>query len=883
MKNFQTILIILVAMQGFLFNADIVAEGEEVPPVIINEIMWSGTSLSANDEFLELYNTTNYDIDLSEWKIKGAAASGGSLILPASSTIPALGFFVVANYLPDNDKSALAQEADFTASSISLANSDAEYQLLDPENTVIDLADDGSGAPFFGDNEIKASMARKPGCWDGGLEECWFSSEASANLKEGLPDLATPAAANGWEEPAANLEPTAIISAAATSEVNLEVLFDGQDSFDPEEKDLSFAWHLDNEEVATGEYFLKTFAAPATHEVWLTVNDGEKENSTSTQIVIFPKPEEPYQPQPNDIIINEFVSNPAEGSEWIELYNASTSTIDLGEFEIHDGKSKIFSPSGVLEPDEYYLAEPASAKLNNSGDKIYIKFGEVVINAVAYGDWEDEDMSDNEPCPGQSHALALPFGESGYQITINPTPGEKNIITPIPEPEPEEPQEPAPAPEPEESEPEAASPASSPAGDCLEASTMPAEPTPAEAPKTYLPGAIIINEFVSDPAQGGEEWVELFNPGSEKIDLKDWQLIDEKNTATSLEGAIDAGGYLVVRSPRGKLNNDKDSISLLDPTNKLISAITYGYELPSPTKGTGLARDAAGVWLLTDEPTPGRENKFNPQPEPNSNESAAEPGGEAGQTTETKKSVSSAASDNKEVYQSIGFERADLWQKGKKISLIGIVSTLPGQLAKQYFYLTDNSGRGIQVYNYKKEFPELAIGNIVYAQGELSKTNEMWRLKTKSADDIEILGNEEPLAAPISCDDADYEFYAGFVSLEGEVTEFKNSQLYLDDGTAEILVKFSKSKALENIRLTPGDQIKARGILVASKSGHYLETRLADDIEIISQKQILESDGEEKSRGYSNWAGLIPLGILMAFGIANIKKLKKLKKNKSAQ
>src|SRR3989344_7132323 len=38
--------------------------------VVINEIAWAGTVASANDEWLELYNTENYDINLSGWTLK---------------------------------------------------------------------------------------------------------------------------------------------------------------------------------------------------------------------------------------------------------------------------------------------------------------------------------------------------------------------------------------------------------------------------------------------------------------------------------------------------------------------------------------------------------------------------------------------------------------------------------------------------------------------------------------------------------------------------------------------------------------------------------------------------------------------------------------------
>jgi len=36
-------------------------------PVVINEIAWAGTDASIYDEWIELYNRSDKDIDLSDW------------------------------------------------------------------------------------------------------------------------------------------------------------------------------------------------------------------------------------------------------------------------------------------------------------------------------------------------------------------------------------------------------------------------------------------------------------------------------------------------------------------------------------------------------------------------------------------------------------------------------------------------------------------------------------------------------------------------------------------------------------------------------------------------------------------------------------------------
>ncbi len=67
-------------------------------PIVINEIAWMGTEASANDEWIELYNRTNVDIDVSGWRL---VSDDGSTTTPATpeidlaGIIPAQGYFLL--------------------------------------------------------------------------------------------------------------------------------------------------------------------------------------------------------------------------------------------------------------------------------------------------------------------------------------------------------------------------------------------------------------------------------------------------------------------------------------------------------------------------------------------------------------------------------------------------------------------------------------------------------------------------------------------------------------------------------------------------------------------------------------------------------------------
>lgn len=140
--------------------------------------------------------------------------------------------------------------------------------------------------------------------------------------------------------------------------------------------------------------------------------------------------------------------------------------------------------------------------------------------------------------------------------------------------------------------------------------------------------SVIINEFVSHPNQGEQEWIELFNTGDNPVDLTGWKLTElsspnttpKENDLISLFGTID--DVLVFEVGTSKLNDGGDSIGLYDGTN-LIDRVTYGTE--STIKNYSIDLSASPInkssalissnWLANQDPT-----KNSPNPNPNNDE-----------------------------------------------------------------------------------------------------------------------------------------------------------------------------------------------------------------------------------------------------------------------
>src|SRR3989344_4219948 len=63
------------------------------PKVIINEVAWAGTKGSSTDEWIELYNSTDSEVSLSD---SGIYEGGGTVLIEGlEGTIPSHGYFII--------------------------------------------------------------------------------------------------------------------------------------------------------------------------------------------------------------------------------------------------------------------------------------------------------------------------------------------------------------------------------------------------------------------------------------------------------------------------------------------------------------------------------------------------------------------------------------------------------------------------------------------------------------------------------------------------------------------------------------------------------------------------------------------------------------------
>ncbi|MDD5032296.1 MAG: lamin tail domain-containing protein, partial [Patescibacteria group bacterium] len=288
-----------------------------------------------------------------------------------------------------------------------------------------------------------------------------------------------------------------------------------------------------------------------------------------------------------DVVINEFVSDPAdEEVEWIELYNATGKEIDLSGWTIEEGGGAKTNLSGILAAsgkEKFLVVEKPKGNLNNSGDIIILRTGEeILIDQVAYGNWNDGDLANNAPAASDPNSLARKFdGQNSFNnlndfsITAIKTKGTSNIIIAVAGEEEEE---------------------ISAAGKAL----------------YDYSDDIIISEILPNPvgSDNETEFIELYNKGEREVNLRGWGIGDDSKTKFKFKDDVFVknGRYLAVLRSESKiaLNNNGDKVNLYQPLKETLQQIAE-YKGAEEGRSYNWATSSR-EWIWSEITTPGKAN-----------------------------------------------------------------------------------------------------------------------------------------------------------------------------------------------------------------------------------------------------------------------------------
>ena len=338
--------------------------------LIINEVAWMGTTISANDEWIELKNISDKNIDVTNWQIidKGeqikinlSSIKGSKIIKP--------GQFILLERTNDSSVPSVPADLIYTGG---LSNSKEGLRLFDSHCNLVDEAFANPNWPA-GDNTSKRTMERKS-------DLSWQTSVFIGG---------TPKANNS-----AGYVPT------------------------------------------------------------------NNQNATSSKSSGSSKASPRFYP----VVINEIMYNPLgsdEGREWIEIFNSGDSLVDLTNWKFYENQTNhtltAIQGSMILAAGDYAVIVNSSDKnkflidypnyngtllkssfsLNNSGESIAIKNGDLLIDEVSYssslgadGDGNSLQKINNKwlaglPTPGRANQI-MAFGGQGGSSDL---PSTENTIS----------------------------------------------------------------------------------------------------------------------------------------------------------------------------------------------------------------------------------------------------------------------------------------------------------------------------------------------------------------------------------------------------------------------------------------------------------------------
>lgn len=352
---------------------------------------------------------------------------------------------------------------------------------------------------------------------------------------------------------------------------------------------------------------------------------------------------------------------------------------------------------------------------------------------------------------------------------------------------------------------------------------------------------IIITEVLPNP-EGSDtvdegEFIEIYNKGSEDIDLEGWQIDDEDGGSSphTIENKIiKSGEYLVFWRGESKLalNNSDEKARLIYPDGEIASEAYYE---ESAKDDFAYALNSDNNWQWTNMPTPGEANNISnlEEEESESDESNEDSNSEESDTT-TRTDSSSKKEDNEKADSEnsniISIKEAKLKDKNTEIKVQGIVISEPSLFSDKTFYVQDTTS-GIQIYFSKEDFPKLELGDEITVFGKKSERSGENKINISDKEDVQVLSHKAPLKPKeIKTGELKEDYEGQLIKISGEVVKKSGNVFYLDDGSGKAKVYINKNTGIEKPEFEKGDKMTILGVESETSSGYRLLPRYQSDI-----------------------------------------------------
>ncbi len=308
-------------------------------------------------------------------------------------------------------------------------------------------------------------------------------------------------------------------------------------------------------------------------------------------------------------------SSKSQADEWLELANATDEPVDVSLWAIEGAGtsgSTLTIPNGsVIEPYTIFLIANYDAahekstlatvpdysttalSLSNSTFKLTLRNAAgVAVDEV--GDGGKPSAGGIKENGGAASMVRTADGWEAATLSIGFDEGSTDLGTPgmldvFEEEELEQTTETASAEETAQTESNETESSSSETDNADRVEKTPSESSAAEtnpdeepasesssAPIIYPSGTLVIRDWLENPPKGESEWVEIFNPYNNVIPLDGWKIREGGGRRVSLPDQLLGFEQSVrVTFSGSALNNDGDTIELLDPSGAVIDEVTY--------------------------------------------------------------------------------------------------------------------------------------------------------------------------------------------------------------------------------------------------------------------------------------------------------------------
>jgi len=168
---------------------------------------------------------------------------------------------------------------------------------------------------------------------------------------------------------------------------------------------------------------------------------------------------------------------------------------------------------------------------------------------------------------------------------------------------------------------------------------------------------------------------------------------------------------------------------------------------------------------------------------------------------------------------------------GTEVALNGWVSSVPGSLGQNLFYLTDGTS-GIAVRS-TVTMPKLKIGDAVKVKGDRrTQSGEVYVRVTEKDGIIATGGSREIVPEVVQTSAIDSDSVGTLVTVTGDITALSGGRFTLDDGSGEVSVYIKTTTGFKKPALHAGDKLTVTGIVSMTSGGIRLLPRILEDIRV---------------------------------------------------